>query len=100
MMSPPDLTVWAKGQPPRRARSSYAGLDGLLLVIEVISADSALIDRVVKKAEYAAAGVPRYWIVDRDARNTVHLHRLVGDDYDEHQTVPLGRLLDSSPDVT
>lgn len=25
----PNLTVWAKGMPPRRARSSYAGTDGL-----------------------------------------------------------------------
>jgi len=67
-------------------------------VIEVISADSVLIDRVVKKAEYAAAGVPRYWIVDRDAQNTVHLHRLVGGDYDEYETLPLGALLEGSPD--
>ena len=89
----PDLTIWTKDQPPRRGRSSYARLDGLLLVIEVISADSVLIDRVVKKAEYAAAGVSRYWFVDRDAGNTVHMHRLVGGDYDEVGTVPLDRLL-------
>ena len=94
----PDLTIWAKGQPPRRGRSSYAGLDGLLLAIEVVSVDSVLIDRVVKKAEYGAAGVPRYWTVDRDARNTVHLHRLVGGDYDEYETLPLGALLEGSPD--
>src|SRR5262249_42090342 len=25
----PDLTIWAKAKPPKRARSSYAGLDGL-----------------------------------------------------------------------
>ncbi|MFC7482883.1 hypothetical protein ACFQX7_26850 [Luedemannella flava] len=36
----PDLSVWAAGKPPRRARSSYAGLDGLLLVVEVVSAGS------------------------------------------------------------
>src|SRR5215213_9386345 len=36
----PDVTIWAKGKPPKRARSSYAGLDGLLLAIEVVSKDS------------------------------------------------------------
>lgn len=60
----PDLTVWAKGQPPRRTRSSYAGVEGLLLAIEVVSPATVATDHVVKKAEYAAAGIPRYWIVD------------------------------------
>jgi Uma2 family endonuclease len=73
----PDLTVWAKGKPPRRARSSYAGLDGLLLALEVISQDSEITDRVIKKAEYAAAGVPRYWVIDRDKNNTVQMYQLV-----------------------
>lgn len=73
----PDLTAWAKGRPPRRARSSYAGLDGLLLAIEVVSPDSEAIDRVIKQDEYASAGVPRYWIVDRDQGNTVHAYRLL-----------------------
>ena len=67
----PDVTVWAKGKPPRRARSSYAGLDGLLLAIEVVSPDSELIDKAIKRDEYAAAGIPRYWIVERDKATTV-----------------------------
>ena len=66
----PDLTIWAKGKPPRRARSSYAGLNGLLLAVEVVSPDSEMIDHVIKKAEYAAARVPRYWIVDGDKGKT------------------------------
>jgi Uma2 family endonuclease len=77
----PDLTVWTKGKPPRRARSSYAGIDGLLLAIEVVSPDSEIIDRVIKKAEYAAAGVRRYWIVERDKGNTVQMFRLTEDGY-------------------
>jgi len=78
----PDLTIWAKGKPPRRARSSYAGIDGLLLAIEVVSPDSELIDRVIKKAEYAAARVRRYWIVERDKVNTVEMYRLTEDGYE------------------
>jgi Uma2 family endonuclease len=78
----PDLTIWAKGKPPKRARSSYAGVDGLLLAIEVLSPDSELTDRVIKKAEYAAAGVRRYWIVDRDKTNTVQMYRLADAGYE------------------
>jgi Uma2 family endonuclease len=90
----PDLTIWTKGKPPRRARSTYAGLDGLLLAIEVISADSEVIDRVSKKSEYAAAGVPRYWIVDRDKANTVEFQVLHAGGYAaEREPAPLARLL-------
>jgi hypothetical protein len=45
----PDLTLWAKGTPPRPARSSYAGTDGLLLAVEVVSRGSEIVDRVIKK---------------------------------------------------
>jgi Uma2 family endonuclease len=68
----PDVTIWAKGKPPRPARSTYAGVDGLLLAIEVVSPDSKLIDRVAKRDEYAMAGIPRYWIVEPDKATTVH----------------------------
>jgi Uma2 family endonuclease len=97
----PDLTVWAKGKPPRRARSSYAGVVGLLLVIEVVSPDSQTIDRVIKRDEYAAAGVPRYWIVDADQGNTVHMFRLARDGYTyEREPTSLAWLLnDAPPDV-
>jgi Uma2 family endonuclease len=90
----PDLTVWAKGKPPQRARSSYAGLDGLLVAVEVVSPDSELIDHVIKKAEYGAAGVIRYWIVDRDKANSVHMFRLVAETYErERDPVALAWLL-------
>lgn len=90
----PDLTIWAKGRPPRRARSTYAGIDGLLLAIEVISPDSEVIDRVSKKSEYAGAGVARYWIVDRDKANTVEFQVLDADSYAvEREPAPLAWLL-------
>jgi Uma2 family endonuclease len=77
----PDLSVWAKGQPPRSARSVYAGLEGLQLVVEVISPDSDTIDRVIKRDEYAAAGVPRYWVVSNDKSNSVQMLVLTEERY-------------------
>jgi len=47
----PDLTVWAKGMPPRPARSSYAGTVGLRLAVEVVSRGSEVTDRMIKKIE-------------------------------------------------
>jgi Uma2 family endonuclease len=97
----PDLTIWAKGMPPRRARSSYAGIHGLVLAIEVVSPDSEAIDRVIKKSEYAAAGIPRYWVVGTDKGNTVQLYRLAGDTYElERQPQSLAWLLNEpAPDL-
>jgi len=97
----PDLTIWAKGKPPRRARSSYAGLNGLLLAVEVVSPDSEMIDHVIKKAEYAAARVPRYWIVDGDKGKTVRMFRLVETGYEtEREPSSLAWLLNEpTPDI-
>jgi Uma2 family endonuclease len=96
----PDLTIWAKGRPPRRARSSYAGIDGLLLAIEVVSPDSETIDRVIKRTEYAGAGVARYWIVDGGKVNAVHMLRLGPDGYDiERQPTSLIWLLNEPAPV-
>jgi Uma2 family endonuclease len=36
----------------------------VLVVIEIVSPGSRRTDNVVKRAEYADAGIPRYWIVD------------------------------------
>jgi Uma2 family endonuclease len=35
----------------------------------VLSPDSGAIDRVIKRDEYATAGVRRYWMIDRDEAN-------------------------------
>lgn len=71
----PDLTVWAQGMPPTRVRSSYAGTAGLLLAVEVVSSGSEVIDRIIERTEYAKAGIPRYWFVDRDG-GAAGVHRL------------------------
>jgi Uma2 family endonuclease len=95
----PDLTLWAAGRPPSASRSPYAAVDGLLLVVEVVADCSATTDWVVKHREYAAAGIPRYWLVERDHHSTVHQHRLHHGQYtlDRAGTQPFVSLLTSTP---
>ncbi|MFJ6670370.1 Uma2 family endonuclease [Actinosynnema sp. NPDC091369] len=38
----------------------------VVVVIEIVSPGSKRMDRVVKRGEYADAGIPHYWIVDLD----------------------------------
>jgi Uma2 family endonuclease len=98
----PDLTVWAKGMPPRPARSSYAGTVGLLLAVEVVSGGSEVVDRIIKKAEYAKAGIPRYWYIERDGVTTVHRHTLndAGEyELDPNGPQPFAWLLTTVPDI-
>jgi Uma2 family endonuclease len=66
---------------PVRVKGAYgvatrsAGSD-LLLVIEIVSPGSEAMDELVKRHEYARAGIERYWVVDRDAAQTVTLYRI------------------------
>ena len=69
----------------------------LLLAVEIISPGSEAIDQVVKVAEYAAAGIPRYWTVARDAAHTVTMYRLGADGYARAAQLPLAWLLQSRP---
>lgn len=71
----PDLTVW-RTPPPRGV---WLPVADLLLVVEIISPGSAGLDALTKRDEYASAGIPQYWVVDRDTAQTVSLHRLTDD---------------------
>ncbi|WP_367133662.1 Uma2 family endonuclease [Saccharothrix sp. HUAS TT1] len=57
----PDLVVVPRvvAESGRMLRASE-----LLLVIEIVSPGSKRLDRVIKRGEYADAGIPHYWIVD------------------------------------
>jgi Uma2 family endonuclease len=90
----PDLTLWSKPQP----RTVWLTVADLVLIVEIVSPGSEAMDEMVKHHEYARAGIPCYWVVDRDAAQTVTLHRLSQTgEYDVATKLPLAWLLNSTP---
>jgi Uma2 family endonuclease len=90
----PDMTVWAGPQP----HGVWLPISDLLLVVEIVSPGSAAMDQVIKLAEYARAGIPRYWLIDRDVAQTVTLHVLGADKtYEVAAKMPLTWLLNTAP---
>ena len=90
----PDLTVWRRPQP----RGVWLNLTDLLPAVEIVSPSSETTDEVVKLREYAQAGIPRYWMVERDPAQTITLHSLRADNaYDVAAKMPLAWLLQRAP---
>jgi Uma2 family endonuclease len=78
----PDLCVTTL-ERANELREVSAVLDsGALLVIEVVSPDSVKTDYRYKRTEYAAAGIPEYWIID-PILNKVSILQLVDGLYEE-----------------
>ncbi|WIM97305.1 Uma2 family endonuclease [Actinoplanes oblitus] len=89
----PDVTLWT--EPPQGV---WPKTTRLVLAIEIVSPSSRTTDREHKVKEYARAGIPHYWVVDRDPANTVTLYRSNGSDDCETATkLPLAWLLQSAP---
>ena len=88
----PDLLMLLDAADPRRADTHWAGAD---LVLEVVSPDDPARDYVVKRGDYAEAGIPEYWIVD-PRTETVTVLVLRGDAYGEHGVHGRGETADSS----
>jgi Uma2 family endonuclease len=82
----PDLLFLADAGDPRRQNAFWTGAD---LVMEVVSPDDPQRDLVVKRAEYAQAGIPEYWIVDPQAEEITVLH--LSADGEETAYVEFGR---------
>jgi Uma2 family endonuclease len=84
----PDLLLVRDARDPRRRNRYWTGAD---LVVEVVSPDDPDRDYVTKRADYAAAGVGEYWIVDPEAwRVTVLI--LAGETYVEHGVFGRGQI--------
>ena len=65
MLLQPDVFV----APLEQAKTlDWSAIRDLLLVAEVLGPSTPRHDRFTKRRRYQEAGVPRYWIVDGDAR--------------------------------
>lgn len=53
----------------------------VLLAVEIHSPGTRQVDDLVKRHEYAAAGIPNYWIVDVEHGVSLRACRLVGESY-------------------
>ena len=85
----PDLGVIRAGIIVRPREVAYAPADFGLL-IEVVSPTSTGMDRILKPAEYAAAGVPFYWRVETEPTVEVVAYELVDGSYHEVARVGAG----------
>lgn len=76
----PDILLLRDQRDPRRQNAFWLGAD---LVVEIVSPDDPKRDLETKRADYAEAGIPEYWIVEPDAGRITVL-RLAEDAYVEH----------------
>jgi Uma2 family endonuclease len=75
----PDIMLLLLATDPRRQNRFWLGAD---LALEVVSEDKPERDLVDKRADYAEARVPEYWIVN-PVTETITVFRLNGSVYDE-----------------
>ena len=76
----PDLVLLLDVNDPRNQDAFWLGAD---LVVEIVSPDHAERDTVMKRADYAAAGIPEYWIVNPE-EGTIIVLQLEGSAYIAH----------------
>ena len=78
----PDVVYMAARHAARRLKEFWEGAD---LVMEVVSGDrkDRLRDWKIKPKDYAAAGIPEYWIVDPD-KKVIRVLVLRGKSYRRH----------------
>jgi Uma2 family endonuclease len=70
----PDVLVTTFEAARRRAGSFMA--DEVVLAVEIVSPGSQSVDRVLKPALYAKAGIPNFWLIETDGGITVQTHQL------------------------
>jgi len=83
----PDLLLLLNQNDPRNQNAFWLGAD---LVIEIVSPDDVERDTVVKRADYAEARIPEYWIVHPEAE-TITVLKLDSDAYVEHGVFTRGQ---------
>jgi Uma2 family endonuclease len=76
----PDLVLLLDVNDPRNQNAFWLGAD---LVVEIVSPDDVERDTVIKRADYAEAGIPEYWIVNPE-EETITVLKLEGSAYIAH----------------
>jgi Uma2 family endonuclease len=86
----PDLVAFLDKKDPRAENEFFSGAD---LVMEVVSEGSENRERdyIRKRADYEAAGIPEYWIIDPE-QQTVTVLALHDGKYVEHAAGVSGRV--------
>lgn len=76
----PDLVVVDRAATARiDAEGGLLRAADIRLVVEIVSIGSQRMDHVVKRGEYADAGIPHYWIIDLDQPASVVVCHLAGE---------------------
>jgi Uma2 family endonuclease len=73
----PDLIIVPKAAVPHDDRLIRAA--DVLAVAEFVAPCSRRLDHVIKRGEYADAGIPHYWIIDLDQPTSIVVCHLVGE---------------------
>jgi Uma2 family endonuclease len=86
----PDVLVTTFEAAQRRSGSFAA--EEVVLAVEIVSPSSQSMDRVMKPALYAKAGIPFYWMIEIDGGLTVHTYKL---DFEDEVYQPSGTFTDA-----
>ncbi|MGX6602895.1 Uma2 family endonuclease [Micromonosporaceae bacterium Da 78-11] len=81
----PDVLVTTLEAAKRRSGKFFAA--ELTLAVEIVSPRSQSMDRVMKPALYAKAGIPFYWMIETDGGLTIHTYQL---DFEDEVYQPSG----------
>jgi Uma2 family endonuclease len=76
----PNLVLLLDVNDPRNQNAFWLGAD---LVVEIVSPDDVERDTVIKRVDYANAGIPEYWSVN-PTEQTITVLQLEGGTYTVH----------------
>lgn len=88
----PDLVLLLDVNDPRNQNAFWLGAD---LVVEIVSPDDVERDTVIKRGDYAEAGIPEYWIVNPE-EETITVLKFVDGVYAVHGIVGRGEIATSA----
>jgi Uma2 family endonuclease len=84
----PDVVLVTAAEAERAlAEDRILRASGTLLVAEIVSPGSVRTDKLIKRAEYADAGIPHYWIVELEPTVSLTACRLVDGSYVDNGSV-------------